>query len=216
MTKKFIKAEATKLRDKIRNDSNVFTENAINEAVALSVLDKIGISSNDLTCLVIKSHLAIEALINKILLLVLPNGSMLEKYRFLSKLEILEAINIFEGNATIVSRIKSLNNFRNKYAHNFNYRATNLDIEQFVGYKLRSNKQKAQISSLIKGLGYIIGYLGAIQAKYEATPFFAFCNSHFEIFNKDTGFHYCEVRKKYNKLGYEEFLKVLQYREKKS
>lgn len=165
-------------------------------------------SIHDEISLVVVTHLFIEMLMNEFLSLVLVNGSALEKERFSTKLNVLEATGCLpNAGVDIAGGIRQVNKIRNKFAHNLDYRLTRADISAFPGIKSRG---KTNINRFRYYTTYIIGYLTAFKDVWELSPYIMTIKLQHSLFKNDSGFDLKKIQEEYRKNHEEDLLSAIE------
>lgn len=169
---------------------------SISKAKALALKDKEAMDKfykkhwlsnvgNEEITIILKSHLYIENLIDEILSYVLPNPQKILNYKFSSKVDMFEVLNITPSKL-IIEKIREVNKIRNAFSHNLNEKLLKSDL----GVLIKGIKIKKDGSSVVKLRAvfmYIIGYLHAFRTICKLFPFAILFSACKENFKKDKG-----------------------------
>lgn len=171
----------------------------------------------DTLFVVLKSHLFVEQLMNDILLLSFPNPpsrKVLEKdVSFSSKIKLLENVNLdFIEGKNILGRIRCLNEIRNGYGHNLNYRLKKRDLNGLLeNFKISRNRPLYDL--LEKGVSGLVGYLLAARALLKTLPFLVDSMRNQKRYKDDKVFQIKNIIKEYKDSGLSEVLSGLRLEE---
>lgn len=160
--------------------------------------------SRDVLAIVLKSHLFIEKTTEDILTYSLeyPNKSIDDRKSFSYKVNLLEALGYDRKN--MISRLRAINDIRNEYAHNLEYKISKEDIKPLV--KNLSINNKSLVSQLVMGIMATIGYLMAVRQMTKSMPFITYCLNNWDRLEQDPMFSCDELLSPKKKKILAEFL----------
>ena len=140
--------------------------------------------------LVLKSHLFVESLMNKLIEKAFPKPSFITKKSFSEKIKLFEAIGLDNEDTELRSILFILNDIRNEFAHNFNFK---LSSKEAAGYlkKFKVDGKKLSGSSnqekFLDMLLYLTGYLRVMWSMNDLFPLMSAYARH-GSFNRDKWF----------------------------
>ncbi len=157
--------------------------------------------SKEILTLVLKAHLFVEYLIDEIIKASFSNpNKILNKRKFSDKVNLLEAIGIEDSKSEyrLLRKIRALNDIRNKFAHNLNYKLNPEDLEPLIETNKTGDKE-TDMTKLKRALFGVIGYLQATRDISRTLPFVIACFRSDKLFKKDICYDIGKLLKDYEK-----------------
>lgn len=145
-------------------------------------------SDSAVLSIIIKSHLVVENLVDRILKFSSSHSHhVVDRMGFAQKNEILKFSSLI--NEGTYEKIKALNNIRNKFAHNVKYEPSFSEIKLLTEGKIK-NRDKHKM--LIGSVQYLIGWLTFIEQISKHYPFLLILLNKSDILKKDRLYKYIE------------------------
>ncbi|MDH4358484.1 MAG: hypothetical protein OEV37_00845 [Candidatus Berkelbacteria bacterium] len=142
-------------------------------------------NTGDDLSVILKSHLFVEILINRIILLVIPHPKRIEDQRFSEKIKLLSDLDYFPHGWELYEKLNALNKIRNGFAHNYKNEIDRKHLETLSGClkKTLSPIERFKIGSeiLMNSLLFTIELCTLF-------PFIQSCSINAKLFRRDPGF----------------------------
>ena len=194
---------------------------SINKAKALALKEKqamdkfykkywLDYAGNEQLTIILKTHLYIENLIDEILSYLLPNSRKILNYKFSSKVDILEALNVTPSKL-IIEKIRQINKIRNDFSHNLNKRISKSDLEILIK-DIKIRKKHSNFKKFRNVLMWTVGYLHAFRTILRLFPFTTLYITNKEIFQKDKALQKSKIKDVYLWEKMKEFIKNMELR----